>query len=197
MSIVNRYESFAELSAHERENFDFCIEVENRSSPFTIMAIHGGKIEYGTSTVARAIAGSDLNLYLFEGLKEVGNFKDLHISSTQFDEPQAMELTTNSKVCVTIHGFKEREKNLVAIGGLNTKFRKRIFDEILKTGLIEQTEENPIGRLPGLDPANIVNRCIDGGVQIEISYRLRRLLGMYPQHLKTFSEAVRNGITGS
>lgn len=194
MANGNRYQNFTDLSAQERENFDYRIEMDNRFSPITVFAIHGGRIEHGTSVIARAIAGADLNLYLFEGLKESGNFKDLHISSTQFDEPQALELAATSRVCITIHGFKERQKMWVAMGGLNAKVRTKIFDELLKTGLLEQEEQDPIGRLPGIDPFNIVNRCIEGGVQIEISARLRRLLAMFPQHLLKFSEAVRNGI---
>jgi len=194
MSVVNRYQSYAELAASEREGFDYRIEMENRSSPHTVLAIHGGKIEPGTSAIARAIAGEDFNLYLFEGLKEEGNFKDLHVSSAQFDEPQALEMVRQSRVCIAVHGFKERGKSWVAMGGLNTRYKQRIFARLKDTGLIEQDEENPIGRLPGVDPDNIVNRCIEGGVQLEISYRLRRFLGLNPKHLKTFAEAVRNGI---
>ena len=194
---MNRYQNYAELSAHEREGFDYRIELLNRNSPFTVVGIHGGKIEYGTSLITRAVAGDDLNCYLFEGLKETGNFKDLHISSTEFDEPQAVELVAASRACISIHGFKEREKNWVGMGGVNQKLRSAIFDQLLLTNLIDQVEENPLGRLPGIDAANIVNRCIEGGVQIEISYRLRRLLGIYPEHLKRFAEAIRHAIHNS
>lgn len=194
MPTMNRYQNFAELAAAEREDTDYRIELLNRASPYTVMAIHGGKIEPGTSAVARAVAGDDLNLYLFEGLKESGNFRDLHISSHEFDEPRALDLVGASRACITIHGFKERERNWVALGGHNDGLRGKIFAALIKTGLIEQDVENPTGRLPGVDPENIVNRCADGGVQIEISYRLRRLLGMYPKHLKHFAEAIRHAI---
>lgn len=189
-----RYQSFHELHQNERADIDFRIEMENRASPYSILAIHGGKIEYGTSLITRAIAGTDFNFYLFEGLKETGNFADLHISSHLFDEPMAVAMAQGSKACVTIHGFKERQKNWVGMGGSNERLRNLVFARLLETKLLEQEEPNPSGKFPGLDPNNIVNRCQDGGVQIEISYRLRKLLCLYPQHLQRFAKAVQDAL---
>lgn len=191
---MNRYQSFHELHQSERADIDFRIEMENRASLFSIMAIHGGKIEYGTSVITRAVAGEEFNLYLFEGLKEKGNFSDLHISSTQFDEPMALAMAAGSKSCVTIHGFKERKHNWVGMGGLNERLKDLIFAKLVKTDLLDQEEPNPSGKFPGTDPQNIVNRCIEGGVQIEISYRLRKLLCLYPKHLQRFAKAVQDAI---
>lgn len=192
--MANRYANFEQLRASERADVDYRIEMENRASPFSVLAIHGGKIEYGTSIIARAVAGVEFNLYLFEGLKEKGNFTDLHISSHEFDEPMAVAMAAGSRACVTIHGFKERERNWLGLGGRNERLRALVFEKALATGLLEQDSENPSGKFPGLDPMNIVNRCAEGGVQIEISYRLRKLLCLYPHHLQRFAKAVHDAL---
>lgn len=193
-NLANRYQNFHELHTHEKADVDFRIEMENRASPYSIIAIHGGKIEYGTSVITRAVAGAEFNYYLFEGLKEKGNFSDLHISSHQFDEPMALAMASGSKACVTIHGFKERAQNWVGLGGLNEPLKALIFKNLLATQLLEQTDSNPSGKFPGTDPQNIVNRGQEGGVQIEISYRLRKLLCLYPQHLQRFAKAVQDAL---
>jgi len=79
---IDHYHSYSELAEHEVEGTDFTITVFRR--PFSAVAViapHGGKIEPRTSEIARAIAGEDFNLYLFEGIKKRGNYAALHITS--------------------------------------------------------------------------------------------------------------------
>jgi phage replication-related protein YjqB (UPF0714/DUF867 family) len=38
-----------------------------------VIAPHGGGIDQYTSDIARAIAGAEFNLYLFEGISRSGN----------------------------------------------------------------------------------------------------------------------------
>ncbi|MFX4608957.1 poly-gamma-glutamate hydrolase family protein, partial [Acinetobacter baumannii] len=83
---------YAELSSAHREGIDYHVTVERRGSGVAIVAPHGGRIERGTSEVARAIAGNDFDLYLFEGALPTMNFEMLHITSTRFDEPRALAL---------------------------------------------------------------------------------------------------------
>ncbi|MGE4132001.1 MAG: poly-gamma-glutamate hydrolase family protein [Bdellovibrionales bacterium] len=189
------YQNFAELAATEREDLDYRILVNKRDSECSVLAIHGGKIEYQTSAIAAQIAGQRHSLYKFEGIKESGNFTNLHLSSHLFDEPKAVALVESCRICVTVHGFKERERNWVALGGLNDRLKDLIFVNLKETGLISQTEPNPTGRFPGLDPLNIVNRSQEKGVQIEISYRLRKQLGLIPTQMQIFGQAVRNAIS--
>ena len=53
-----------------------------------VVAPHGGGIERATSAIARAIAGGDHNLYLFEGRLPSLNYERLHLTSHRYDEPQ-------------------------------------------------------------------------------------------------------------
>lgn len=119
----DKYEDFADLAANETEGVDYLIEAVDhlieavdRGSDTLILAIHGGRIERYTSELTVAAAGSQFNYYLFEGIKRSGN-RDLHITSTRFDEPQALALVDSSDVCVTLHGFAESgEKQVTTVG---------------------------------------------------------------------------------
>ena len=67
----NVYNSFSQLALCEPGSFE--IELDERTSPYTVMAIHGGEIEPGTTDIARAIAGGTHSFYTFRGVKAHGN----------------------------------------------------------------------------------------------------------------------------
>jgi phage replication-related protein YjqB (UPF0714/DUF867 family) len=69
MRYRDRYKNYEELCQHEQEGVDYRTCNQPRPAAVAIIAPHGGKIEPGTSEIAKAIAGSDYNLYLFEGIK--------------------------------------------------------------------------------------------------------------------------------
>ena len=60
------YGSYADLADSQVEGKDYRIVVVPRAtSRVAIVAPHGGSIEAHTSSIARQIARTDLNLYLF------------------------------------------------------------------------------------------------------------------------------------
>ena len=76
------YGCYADLAVAQVEGADFSVCVQRRpESPIAILAPHGGGIEAGTSEIARAVAGSEFNLYLFEGIRPAGNYDALHLTS--------------------------------------------------------------------------------------------------------------------
>jgi phage replication-related protein YjqB (UPF0714/DUF867 family) len=192
-AVADKYRNFQELSQNHKRDVDYRIECKDRASPFSVIAIHGGKTEPMTSEIARAIAGDDFNYYLFESLQQQA--WDLHVTSNNYDEPAAVEMVGKSRACISIHGFKESRQRQVCIGGLNTKLKAIILENLLQTGLIEQTAENPVDKFHAGDKANIVNRCIEGGVQIEISRALRDFLCGHPDQMKIFAGAIRKSIS--
>jgi hypothetical protein len=72
---------FADLAARFEEGRDFAVTVLRRPSATAVVAVHGDPIERGVSRIARAIAGEDHNLYLFEGRLPDRNFERLHLAS--------------------------------------------------------------------------------------------------------------------
>src|SRR5262249_61887052 len=100
---ADTYRNFAALARKERSGIDYDVLVRRARTAFAIVAPHGGGIEAGTSELADAVAGATHSFYTFEGLKPSGN-RDLHITSTRFDEPMCLSLIGASDVVVTLHG---------------------------------------------------------------------------------------------
>jgi phage replication-related protein YjqB (UPF0714/DUF867 family) len=163
------YESFKELKENEVEGKDYRIHFREGKTGILVMAPHAGDIEPATGELADAIAGSEHSCYGFWGLKAKHN-SVLHIDSTRFDEPLAVDLVRKSETVLTIHGSKESQK-IIFVGGRNTGLKQVIQNDLQQLGI-------PLGessRLPGIKLENICNRSRSGqGVQLEISAGLRR-----------------------
>ena len=163
----DKYANFAELSASETYGVDYQIVFESRPSNIIAMAIHGGGIETGTSELTVDIAGSLYSYYLFEGLKSSGN-QDLHITSTNFDEPNALRMVGEADYCLTLHGYADTVKH-TKVGGADHDLKQEVYDKLIEAGF--SAEILPEGTsLAGSDSDNIVNKDRRGmGVQLEIS----------------------------
>lgn len=172
--VADLYSGFRELSQHETRGVDFDIQVADRQSPYSVMAVHGGQIEPYSDVLGQMIAGDEFNLYVFKSLKK-RNHRDLHLTSTHFDEPSAIGLASKSKDCVSVHSHMDDATSRLCIGGSNKKLASA-----LATGLAERGYgfeiEFPCKRLPGTSKTNIVNRCQRGGVQLEFSTLLMQQL---------------------
>lgn len=162
----DKYDSFLELSMNEDK---FSVEVQDIGAPITIMAIHGGRIEPGTSNIAKTIAGRDFNYYCFNGEKLTHNW-DLHITSDLFDDQQALALASRSELVITIHGCVGSGK--VAYTGGNNEVLRLMLEKELNDKSI-QSRAHPTFNGQGFN--NICNKGIGsmGGVQFELTGWLR------------------------
>jgi phage replication-related protein YjqB (UPF0714/DUF867 family) len=169
---IDRYHSYGELAEHEAKGIDFKITMFRR--PFSAVAViapHGGKIESRTSEIARAIAGDDFNLYLFEGIKKRGNYAALHITSRRFDEPSCLELLSTCSFVIAIHGCVGRDER-VLLGGLDHLLKDKVAIELRQAGVNVQNDGH---NFQATDPNNICNRGQSNrGVQLEFTRALRR-----------------------
>jgi phage replication-related protein YjqB (UPF0714/DUF867 family) len=170
---MDKYRNFAQLSATEREAVDFRVHAVKRHKWGTvIVAPHGGAIEPGTSEVAKAVAGDDLSLAVFEGIKPGGGNIRLHLTSINFDEPRCLGLVVEADAVVAIHGEASADAS-VFLGGLDDKLGARLRAALERSGYAVKTHWNRA--LRGLATANICNRGRFGaGVQLELSRGLRR-----------------------
>lgn len=192
--MADRYDSFTTLAANEIEGVDYRIRVDERASPVAVVAPHGGLIERGTSEIAAAIAADRFSLYCFEGLRKVDGQR-LHITSTRFDEPQALALVTAAEVAIGVHGRKDRgDEASIWVGGLHEILRDAICEVLASAGF----KAKPVGdghRLAGRDPANICNRGRCGaGVQLELPRALRLALVHEASSRAAFATAVSNAL---
>ena len=169
------YNSFAELAAEQTLGVDYRVRVYDRGTAVVVVGPHAGGIETGTSELVRQIAGEDcddgvlFSEYRFEGLKSSGN-SVLHITSTDFDEPNCLWLLRNSMRAVTVHGFSGLEA-VVHVGGLDVVLRDRVAAALTTAGFPVAA---PPANLDGMEPDNITNLAQSGaGVQLELSTGLR------------------------
>ncbi|MEL7565146.1 MAG: poly-gamma-glutamate hydrolase family protein [Dehalobacterium sp.] len=182
------YNNFTELSSNQVENVDYKIETDVTDSNAIVIAIHGGKIEKGTTELAYALSShNNFNYYSYIGLKSKGNLA-LHITSDKFDEPTALEMVSKSKTTLSIHGCSGSEE-FTYIGGLDTELGNKIKESLTKYGF---TVLDAPKNLAGISLNNIVNKNMNGwGVQIEISNGLRtQFLSSNNDKLKNYVFAI-------
>lgn len=169
--MADLYASYTALAAAQTEGVDY----ERRTVPVTgatwdAIAIHGGGIEPGSGEMARYVATGRMNHYEFAGIKAVNN-SDLHVTSTNFDEPIATAQVLASKRTLSFHGFTGDGTPVTALGGLDTATVTRVQAALTAAGFTVTTAPQEIN---GNDPANIANKnSISAGVQIEMSNALR------------------------
>lgn len=165
------YSNFRELQLHEQEGRDYSINVSRNWHQVLIIAPHGGKIEPYTSQIAKWIADEDFAWYSFEGIKDLDNPR-LHITSHNFDEPTVLQALQEAHTVLTIHGLKNSIDEFLMIGGLDTTFGTGLRVALQHHGFIVRESEQ---EYRGERATNICNGgCTDRGVQLEISFALRK-----------------------
>jgi phage replication-related protein YjqB (UPF0714/DUF867 family) len=170
---ADHYQGYQDLLRAVREGEDFRVLVEARRAARTaVIAPHGGRIEGGTSEIARLLAGDEHHLYLFEGLRTTGdNFHHLHLTSSRFDEPRCLELIAGCATVIAVHGYATDGPD-VLLGGRDEDLKSRLAAALGLAGLSCQADGH---RFPGLDPNNVCNRgALGRGVQLEFSAAFRR-----------------------
>ncbi|QAS52098.1 poly-gamma-glutamate hydrolase family protein [Halobacillus litoralis] len=168
----DRFCSYDELAGEYEEGEDYEI-VKSRSGDdrWLVSAIHGGGIEETTSSLTEAIAGSSYPFYAFKGRLTSNNYSNLHITSTRFDEPQALKMVADTKFHISIHGASG-DKLQTMIGGLDEELKQIVKQHLENKGFtVIEAPEN----LDGDHPDNYVNQTKTGqGVQIEITRAQRK-----------------------
>lgn len=166
------YANWAALAAAETAGVDYRVDVRNiADSEWGHIAIHGGGIEAGSTELADAVAAATRGKYYsMLGLKSTGN-SVLHITSTNFDEPQALAVQASVYYTVSYHGAAGATQ-ITHLGGADTVMRDQLGAALSAAGFtidIASTE------IDGNDPANITqkNRRVMG-VQLELSLAQRQ-----------------------
>lgn len=161
----DQYESFKQLMRYERDGYEIEFH-EKGGSDLLVFSPHGGDIEPGTSEIVEAFQES-YSTYLFEGTKQDNN-RDLHITSTNFDEPILVQMIKTYPFSISIHGYKS-DKRHTLVGGTNEKMQRAVVRELKDRGFSAEMVQKG-ERLSGTDPKNINNRNASGeSVQLEIS----------------------------
>ncbi len=165
----DKYRDFAEL-ARKVDADAYRIRLRESGSRLAVVAPHGGGIEPGTSEVALAIAGDDLSFYLFEGCRSRGN-RDLHLTSTHFDEPRCLALVATAGSVLTVHGERSA-RSCTFIGGRDEAARQAVGATLRQAGFAVDAGQEL--RLDGMPEDSLTNLGASrAGVQLELSHGLR------------------------
>lgn len=161
----------------------------------TIMALHGGGIEGGTSELCLAIAGYHPatlaatpadgpahDYWMFEGIASADN-GDLHVTSTNNDDRVALSMAAGSLNVLSLHGCRKEQAGTpagkpeaVVVGGLNTAFKTCLHEEFQAAGF-QTVDGSTVPALAGENPENICNRTLlRKGAQLEMTTELRQSL---------------------
>ncbi|KAF1680796.1 poly-gamma-glutamate hydrolase family protein [Bacillus mexicanus] len=166
------YDSFAALSASESEYR--IIYEEKNGSELIVLGPHGGRIEPGVSELVRAFS-DQCSIYLFEGVKQRNN-RSLHLTSTRFDEPLALEKVNAHHCALAFHGYHDPNTPHTLVGGANRKKARLICERLNEAGFSAELTSEKDG-LAGIHPKNIVNRTKrEMGLQLEVSTAQRKEL---------------------
>lgn len=178
--MADTYANFADLAAHEVYGVDYYIDnTDVVGARILCMAIHGGGIEVGSTELAYELSrlgSKPRKYYSFVSTKPAGQNSTMHITSTNFDEPQALVSVTDAYRCVSFHGYFDvvEGDQICYMGGRDSILRDRIAKKLNARGIIAQEAPSTV---IGKEPGNIANRTrINGGVQLEMTSSLRAAL---------------------
>lgn len=155
------------------------IEHVDLRSTFGFMAFHGGNLERLTDQIAsEAAARSGASFY---GVLQPPGTRQ-HIPSAKIDPEQSESLAAFLEHCdvvVAIHGFGSNKRwTDLLFGGSNRDLAGHLAGHVRRSlpayQVIDDIDAIP-RRLRGLHPSNPCNRTRGGGVQIELSPRVRGL----------------------
>jgi len=183
------YHRYADLAAAEPEGVHYRVRVVQRASRIVVLAPHGGRIEPGTSETAALIAASDFSLYCFEGLV---SGRQLHITSSRFDEPRGLALVEASDIPIAVHGRTDGgDPSTIWMGGLHVDLRDAVGFSLTRAGFGTSNDHH----MQGKHPNNICNRGrLRAGVQIELPRSLRNAFLRDADACQAFTAAVRGPI---
>lgn len=166
------YANYAALAAAQTEGTDYARwSVPVTGATWCAIAIHGGGIEPGSGEMARYVGADRMAHYEFAGLLSSGN-STLHITSTNFDEPNALAIAAAAHRCLSFHGAAGTAGvPMTFLGGLDTVTGARVAARLMAAGFaVSMASEE----LNANDASNITNKTlISAGVQLEMSNALR------------------------
>lgn len=165
-----------------------------RRSWLTVVAPHAGTIEPITGDIAIAIAGTEHNLFVFEGLRRNDPSRmSLHVKSHLYFDPALDGLLAGCDTAISIHGAKSTSERITYMGGLNQSLSEAIWTALDYAGFQAEagTVENGYA---GENPDNLVNRAEWHGAQLEITRAEREALRDNRTRWDLYINAVRKGI---
>ncbi|MBP7731609.1 MAG: poly-gamma-glutamate hydrolase family protein [Bacteroidales bacterium] len=171
----DKYKSFSQLKNSCPKSYK--IEYDVRNTSFLIFTPHGGGIEPGTTEICKWFNNNSYSYYSFTGIGT--NCKELHITSTLFDEPKLGKILSKHKYAISFHGMTDNMKQKyeadIFLGGLDIALINSLEEKLTTQSFAVKTfKDYQTSLLAAMDPNNVTNKCgSKQGVQIELSESIR------------------------
>jgi len=179
---MDQFRSMEELLAAvpSRDNYSFHIETKYQSK-IKLFAPHGGCIEPCTSHIVMSLATGTYDSYIFNGIRKKECFKNLHVTSTNYDEPHCLMMARDSEMAISVHGCNDSDDH-IQIGGGNKAAAAKLADCLTTNGYVVVT---PSDDLQGANPKNFINLSRRKGIQLELSVGFRKnLFPSFPKSIQ-------------
>jgi len=190
--IRTTYQTVRDLLAAEPESVSIENAVSGRSA-IAVLAPQAGSIEPMTGELARAIAGKIHRFYGFNGISVRDTFR-YRVPAVRFDEPILQSVLQGARTAIAINGASGDEDAVTLIGGVNRRLVEAIRARLEAAGFAvmdAQPRDTPA------DPRSLFNRVPEGGVQLELTNRLREdLRGGWLRRLRfeAYVAAIRSAL---
>lgn len=173
----DKYNRWEDLEAAEEEGVDYTTESISSASRWTHIAIHGGSMEYMTTSLARAVAEAEGQRYWSAVSLRAENAEDLRIASVRFDNSECVAMVGQGAYCIAYHGISDATAGttepVAEVNGLDAFNRDQIIEALTAAGINAVAGTSGEGS-SGSNPNNIVNKTASSaGVQIVMNRALR------------------------
>jgi phage replication-related protein YjqB (UPF0714/DUF867 family) len=204
-----------------QEGRDYDIKLTEQHGDVAVLSFHGGDIEPESSELARVISNQfGWSRYDFSAHPTAGclagdsSFTRMHITSTHFDDPAAVDLVGRNSRALAIHGYSDdrgNDRGAICVGGSNSGQVTRFIAYInshkasftaypLRAINAAAGEDGGSGAncqgLAGTASKNIVNQAGggEGGLQLEMNGGIKADL---LNHSSSRYDALRSVIFGA
>jgi len=173
--MADTYKNFSELKKERPTSFE--IDHDFQTDSILIFTPHGGGIEPGTTEICKWFNNHSYSYYSFSGVGR--KCKELHITSTQFDEPILIEMLNQHQYAISFHGMSNKMKKKytadIFLGGLNKRLIESLKNRLCESGYsVTSCIDYPESILAATSSHNLTNKCISNkGLQIELSESIR------------------------
>lgn len=196
-----RHQSFADFQQKNVEGRDYKIRSRHKPGRPMVMAIHGGKIEVGTSELLYSVVEGDYSYYELEAKvapdydKSILQSGYLHLTSHKFDDPALLKIARQTKKCLSLHGYPAKKTGVdFCVGGGNEELRKNLVEALEREFPLLSSCELCCPPYLGLHDNNVVNQCLNKGAQIEMSPKVRALIINRPKFKSKLGKILKKNL---
>lgn len=183
--------SFTRINSRMFEGTDYSRTINDLGTWLSVVCVHGGEIEPGTSEIGKAIKDQlgaswyewdiKTSTVLGQSAFDVGHELDGNYQGCVFDDVGMVEMVKGSEDCIAFHGAADGNSSngrpagaLTCVGGDNLVFGEIIANHLNAAGFPALNDHASFPTLAGTGLRHPHNHAKNLGVQLELSVTQRK-----------------------